>query len=88
MPLEPPVTSTDAPSNCFIAATAAGAEAGAELGISSQPMRERDSVVPSSAFEEAWPRRSRSAIFSSPYRRVGLSAGRPSISSRIRARSW
>src|SRR5204863_7081305 len=65
-----------------------GLEAGAELGISSQPMRVRGSGSPSSAREEAWPTRSRSSIFSSPYRRVELSGGRSLISSSTRARSW
>ena len=40
-------------------------EAGAELGSSLQPGRERGSRGPSSAFDEAYPSRSSSSIFSS-----------------------
>src|SRR5262249_53321296 len=43
-----------------------GSYTGAELGISSQPIRVRGSRGESSAFEEAYPRSSRSRIFSSP----------------------
>src|SRR5207302_284032 len=65
-----------------------GESAGAELGSSSQPGRSRDSRPPSSAFEEAWPSRSSSSIFRSPYARTSSPSGSCSISSRMRARSW
>src|SRR5439155_9793119 len=52
-----------------------GSYAGAELGTSSQPIRERGSRPPSSAFEDAYPSRSRSAICSSAYSFSGWPSG-------------
>ena len=47
-----------------------GSSAGAVLGIVSQPGLVRGSRGPSSAFEDAYPSRSRSSAFSSAYRRT------------------
>ena len=49
-----------------------GASAGAELGSSLQPGRVRGSRAPSSAFDDAWPSRSSSAIFSFAYSLHGM----------------
>src|SRR5207249_9599850 len=44
-----------------------GSSAGAELGTVCHPIRVRGSCPPSSAFEEAWPRRSSRSSFASPW---------------------
>ena len=56
IPREPPVTKTEAPLNVGHR-FGSGSYAGAELGISSQPIRVRGSLPPCSAFDDACPRR-------------------------------
>ena len=72
MPREPPVTRTDLPSKgSVIGASEAVRKPAPSWESPIQPMRLRGSGSPSSAFDDAWPSRSSSAIFSSPWRASG-----------------
>ena len=66
IPRDPPVTRTRRPGRLTARRAAAGRDAVAEDGISSQPIRSRDSGSAFSAFVDAYPSRSSSSIFSSP----------------------